>query len=285
VGFTTRRVLATCRQILILENDAYTENETKNKLWYKAAEEDFRRNRENAANGSLMRNAIIPCITEDLSTEKAIEFSVLQSMTTHMNPLAVLTCVLQTIIIRRALLDANNHTDGVPRIAAPTMNDIRSIIENEWHDWLKSVQNNSDPTIHEACADWIRIVGTTEIKLAEARLLEELDGFENFDPYSYMYKGVSGYCVLTLKISLWALYWSFDRSPEKLQAPKHLPIWPFDNQPKGFDSIMFVVLIGADADTYGATAGPMLAAYHSTIRRDFIDTLWERKTIEDLVDF
>jgi len=32
---------------------------------------------------------------------------------------------------------------------------------------------------------------------------------------------------------------------------------------------MWVVLIGADADTYGATAAPLLAAYHPRIDSQF----------------
>jgi hypothetical protein len=95
------------------------------------------------------------------------------------------------------LLDASSR-NGAPQIPPPTMNDIRSMIDNEWHTWLSRV---TEP----ACLEWIRTVGKTEIKMAEVQLLEELNGFETFDPYGYMYKGVSGYSVLSLKIALWAL--------------------------------------------------------------------------------
>jgi ADP-ribosylglycohydrolase len=220
-----------------------------------------------------MRNGIIPVITEDMPIDTAIEYTILQGISTHYNPLATLTCVLQTIIIRRALLDASSR-NGAPQIPPPTMNDIRSMIDNEWHTWLSRV---TEP----ACLEWIRTVGKTEIKMAEVQLLEELNGFETFDPYGYMYKGVSGYSVLSLKIALWALHWSVKRE-KVLVAPDHLPTWPFDNQPSGFDSIMFVVLIGADADTYGAIAGPMLAAYHPFIKESFMDKLWERNTVESI---
>jgi len=42
---------------------------------------------------------------------------------------------------------------------------------------------------------------------------------------------------------------------------------------------MWVVLIGADADTYGATAGPLLAAYHGTINPDFMEKLYVKDEI------
>lgn len=45
---------------------------------------------------------------------------------------------------------------------------------------------------------------------------------------------------------------------------------------------MWVVLIGADADTYGATAGPLLAAYHPNIKEDFKQGLWLRDEIEKI---
>lgn len=55
--------------------------------------------------------------------------------------------------------------------------------------------------------------------------------------------------MLTLLISLWALYWSFRDGHPTL--PEWLPEWPFLRH--GFDTLMWVVLIGADADTYGAS--------------------------------
>jgi ADP-ribosylglycohydrolase len=46
---------------------------------------------------------------------------------------------------------------------------------------------------------------------------------------------------------------------------------------------MWVVLIGADADTYGATAGPLLAAYHPNIPSNYKDGLWLKEEIEKIV--
>ena len=45
---------------------------------------------------------------------------------------------------------------------------------------------------------------------------------------------------------------------------------------------MWVALIGSDADTYGAVAGPMLAAYHPNIGNNFKEGLWLRQEIENI---
>ncbi len=66
----------------------------------------------------------------------------------------------------------------------------------------------------------------------------------------------AGYSVLTFRIALWALHWSF----KDTVCP--LPDWYkgfetyFRNEKKasgrnGFHCIVWVVLIGADSDTYG----------------------------------
>ena len=63
------------------------------------------------------------------------------------------------------------------------------------------------------------------ISQAESQLLQELKDFEKFDPYHQDYRGRMAYCVLTLHIALWALYWSFQGSHPAI--PDWLPNWPF----------------------------------------------------------
>jgi len=122
---------------------------------------------------------------------------------------------------------------------------------------------------------WLKQIGSGLLKVEEARLIDELRGFENFDPYHQDYRNRSGYCVLTLLIPLWALYWSVQKDHPAI--PEWLPEWIF--QRHGFDCIMWVVAIGADADTYGATAGPLLASYHPTIAPAFREKLFLEKEI------
>ncbi len=65
--------------------------------------------------------------------------------------------------------------------------------------------------------------------------------------------------MISLKIALWSLWWSFQTEAYPI-VPKWLPKWIFEKHK--FDTISWVAAIGADADTYGAIAGPLLAAFH-----------------------
>jgi len=126
---------------------------------------------------------------------------------------------------------------------------------------------------------WFEAVGNGSIRQAEKKVIEELSGFKTFNPYEHNYKGISGYCILTLKIALWSLHWSFEKSHPKI--PEYLPEWIFEKH--GFDTIMWVACIGADSDTYGATSGPLLAAYHSQISRSFYENLEVKDEIYSLM--
>ncbi|KAL6050975.1 ADP-ribosylglycohydrolase family protein [Balamuthia mandrillaris] len=209
----------------------------------------WRRNTGNAANGSLMRNGVVPALfyQEDQEIE-ALDVTVLHSIITHYGPLPVLTCALHTLLIRDALLNPSSAT------RPPTMEDIKQLVQVRWKRWKESSTN-------EPAKEWLRNIGKKELELQEQKLLSELNGFESFDPFRCDYRGCSGYCVLGLKIALWALYWSFREDHPPLA--EWLPEWPFEKH--GFETLMWVVLIGADADTNGAIAGPLLAAYHPDI--------------------
>ena len=136
-------------------------------------------------------------------------------------------------------------------IKSPCYSDIVDILSNEWKQWKDDVKKRKDDK--NPGKFWLETIGDDNLMKSEIQLLDELKDFEKFDPYSFYYKGVSGYAVLSLKISLWALYHSFDEF--KLNIPdwfKNDNSWPFKRFK--FESIMWVVLIGADADTYGAIA-------------------------------
>jgi len=155
---------------------------------------------------------------------------------------------------------------------------------------------------------WIQnIGGLAQLKKMEKSFLQELKGFdsEDYDPYNQDYRGRSGYCILTLQIALWGLFWSFknknnkkiiNNEEEKTSSlsssnssqipkckPKWLPDWPFE-EIKGFEVLMWIVLVGADADTYGATAGGLLAAYHPEIPEIYFQNLKVQKSVEKLFD-
>jgi len=217
----------------------------------------------------LMRNGVVAALFPLPHQEiEALDATVLQGIITHWAPLPVLTCVVQTLLIRHAL---NTNDDSRK---APTLSDIKELLAGPWANWQKTTTN-------EDCKMWLKNIGTTLLQQMEKQLIKELEGFESYDPWHQDYRGRSGYCVLTLLIALWSLHWSFrsDRPPES-QLPKWLPEWIF--QKHEFDTIMWVVCIGADADTYGATAGPMLAAYHNRIGANLLENLQLRNEIEQL---
>jgi len=117
------------------------------------------------------------------------------------------------------------------------------------------------------------------IDSAEKEILTELENFVDFDPYHYFYKGRSGWCTLSLKIALWALHWSFEVKYPVI--PPWLPLWPFKYH--GFRTLLWIVLIGADADTYGAIGGPLLAAYHpKDIPKNFTQSIKALKDIDNI---
>lgn len=142
-----------------------------------------------------MRNGVIGALFSKPEQEmEAIENTVLQSIITHYHPLIVLTCVIHTLLIR-------NGINGLKR--APNLKDIQDLLEGPWKKWKSNIQ-------HPVAKDWFQTIGGDEkVKLLERDLIRELKGFDSYDPWNQDYRGRSGYCVLSLFISLWALHWSF----------------------------------------------------------------------------
>jgi ADP-ribosylglycohydrolase len=260
IGFATRKTLSASFTLL-----------KEGKPWYNAGKSEYLSNPASAPNGSLMRNGVIPVISLELSEISAIDQTVEQSIMTHYGPLPVLTCVIHTLLIRNALLSE------IEMKSPPSFQDIKNIINNEWKSWKEDINKRNDDN---PCKLWLEIIGEKNLSNSETQLLDELKDFEDFDPYSFFYKGVSGYCVLSLKIALWALRSSFKEYEGKI--PDWLPEWPFKRFE--FESILWVVLIGADADTYGAIAGPLIAAYHPRIPKQLVTTLHLHKRIEKIMN-
>eukprot|EP00026_Physarum_polycephalum_P009659 Phypoly_transcript_09790.p1 GENE.Phypoly_transcript_09790~~Phypoly_transcript_09790.p1 ORF type:complete len:381 (+),score=60.03 Phypoly_transcript_09790:154-1296(+) len=233
---------------------------------YIGAREYYAQHPELMANGSLMRNGVIPAwFSGDDQENEAIEATVLHGLITHYNPTSVVICILQTLLIRKGLSSA------IPPSSHATMKDIKEIIKGTWAKW-KTNTDNID------CKKWLADIGEARLLEAEENILKELKNFEKFDPYTFDYfqGSIMGSSILALKIALWALYWSFQvHAPP---TPSYLPEWPFRR--RGFDVIMWIVLIGADADTYGACAGPLIAAYHPHIPEELIDGLTVKPIIE-----
>jgi len=221
----------------------------------------FKSNPNNAANGSLMRNGIIPFLYPEPNQELlAIEKTVLHSIITHFSPLCVICCVIQTLLVRNALVEKR----------APTMDDIRNIVQVKWQQWKRETKD-------QYCLLWLNTV-KDYLNEAELKVIQELEGFENEDWYNKDYTSNMAYVVLTLKIALWSAYWSFREDHPHI--PSWLPKWVFKRH--GFDTIMWVALIGGDADTYCSTAGPLLGALHPNINNDFLEGLKVKNEIIEI---
>eukprot|EP01089_Gocevia_fonbrunei_P008644 TRINITY_DN2035_c0_g1_i3.p1 TRINITY_DN2035_c0_g1~~TRINITY_DN2035_c0_g1_i3.p1 ORF type:complete len:417 (-),score=78.11 TRINITY_DN2035_c0_g1_i3:33-1178(-) len=235
----------------------------------------FDRNKGGAANGSLMRNGVIPALFSNpnlFSIETVLNATIAHGIITHYGPEPVLTCILHTLLIRKVLISRHfpNHNEATKdfHLRAPTTSDLTDLLINPKGIW----QTYKSTTSYEPAKEWLKKIGNTELLQIEKKLIDDLKSYEEerYDPYNQDYRGRASYCVLTLQISLWGALWSFKNSPT-LSKPAWLPAWPFERHQ--FDTLMWIVLIGADADTYGAAAGPLLAAYHPKISNEFLQDL------------
>jgi len=104
---------------------------------------------------------------------------------------------------------------------------------------------------------WLSGVGKTHLEEAEQTIREAEWDYLKFDPFKCHIGGSGGYCLLTQQIATWALGWSLEIK-EKFPAPLEAFKPIFERQ--GPMTLSWIPMIGYDADTYAATAGPMIAA-------------------------
>ena len=206
--------------------------------WWRGGREIWRRNPHSWSNGSLMRNGVVAALAAD--DHEAFRLSLWHSLITHWAPLPALCCATQTWLQRfHGVVD-----DSAPRA---WLAGFRA----EWERWLAAEE---DPIVRE----W---AGEAAADLPEAwERLESVDfDPDTFRPYADLGAGRDGYCLTTLQIGVWAMAWAARDRP---YPPELLPA-DFPRAPFRFTAgavLGWVALIGRDADTYGATAGPLVAA-------------------------
>lgn len=244
IGRTTRKVLEKIRDGVHWKNAGY-------EVWLE--------NKENAANGSLMRNGVINGFTDSL--HYAFDNSFLHGIITHYGPLPVLTCAIQTWIIHH-LLNKNNPLED------PMW------IDSFLTDWKKWTVDSELVELEE----WLERVGQKPVEDAWDLLLETEWSHYEFNPFVYPIGGSAGYCLLTLQIALWALQWSLDKDNE-IFPPRNLPNKVFSR--KGQYCLGWIPMIGYDADTYAATAGPMFVAAHGRFPKEMRENLAIHKWLKD----
>ncbi len=214
-------------------------------LWHEAALNDYRLNPTDAASGSLMRNGIVPALADSL--DEAFSISLQQGIITHYAPLPVLCCCAQTFLIWELLQSRDPFTG----------------------DWIQGflgkfegfLANSDGPIIsrwRENTADDYRESANTFVRTDFNAM--------RVDPYVMSIAGHDGYCLTTLQIAVWAAQWSQSGAP--FPTPKGFRSDHF-SRATGASFLPAVVMIGHDADTYGAVAGPLIAAVHGHVPSEF----------------
>lgn len=219
--------------------------------WWQGGREIWRCNSHAWSNGSLMRNGVVAALAAD--AHEAFRSSLLHGLITHWAPLPALCCAAQTWLQRTPLIQDGDSTHGQ---WLPEFRDA-------WQTWLSEEE---DPIVRE----WAQ---ETEGYLPEAWELLEMADFDpdSFRPFSDLGSGRDGFCLTTLQIGVWAMAWAARNRP---YPPEHLPE-DFPRAPFRFTGgavLGWVAMIGRDADTYGATAGPLIAAV-SCLPRTMTDNL------------
>lgn len=222
----------------------------------------WREKPEFAANGSLMRNGVIAAMAE--KQEDAFSNTLKAGMITHYAPLPQLCCLAQTYLIRELLERSILRSDWIEGFGARVEDYFREVRDPEIMDWKRNVNENG---AYSRALDAFFSAGL------------DASSISGYDPFSHDYRRGAGYCLLTLKIALWGLYWSLE--PGGLEAPEGFPAEVF--LARGPSRLAWVTMIGHDSDTYAAVAGALMTAAHSELPAGFTDGLKALEEFQGLV--
>jgi len=222
--------------------------------WNEAALKDFQRRPMNASNGSLLRNGIVPGMADSL--EEAYRISLYQGIITHYAPRPVLACALQTFIIRE-FLEGRNPLKYNWAQKKTWLKDFH----DTWSAWFEKAKAED-----EIIREW---ASNIESRLpAGWNAIREADfDPDSYNPYVYSPHGGAGYVITTLQIAIWATRWSLRDEP--FPVPAGYPQEVFKK--RGPMVLGWVAMAGGDTDSYGSTAGPMIAAAHKELPGELLD--------------
>jgi ADP-ribosylglycohydrolase len=222
--------------------------------WHEAGRREYDRSPTNAANGSLMRNGVLPGLLFGSGLRELFRATVHHSITTHYHPLPVVCCAAQSWVVADLLAKSRR---------GPT-SDPDGWLDAFRGDWTNYLAGEDDPHV----AAWAGRVGPGMSGAVEALRVAEWD-HRAFDPFATDFGGRAGYCLLTLQIGVWALQWSV--SDEPFPVPAGFPADVFGR--RGGWAVAWLALLGHDSDTYGAVAGPMLAAARGAVPAELTEGL------------
>jgi len=230
--------------------------------WNEAGYNFWNNAKESAANGSLMRNGVICGFTNDL--DEAFEMTILHGMITHYGPLPQLCCCAHTWVIFNLLRNNN------PLLALDW-------IDKFYEDWINFLKKNNNKCISE----WLNNSTKEEIEKAIKTIENTEWSHYEFNPFECDIDKSGGYCVLTLQIAFWAFQWSLESS-DAFIVPKCLLNVEEPFYKTGVDRLGWIPLIGYDADTYGATAGPLFVAHYKKLPHGMTSNLQIHEWIKNL---
>jgi len=211
-----------------------------------------------AANGSLMRNGIVAGLVSvspfgSGRLERAFDYTLKQGMITHYAPLPQICCLAQTYLITELLQGRGFKEQWLSGFQGAVEGYLGGTEDGAVLGWLGQV--GQDGEFEKAMSLFCREMGEMgEMAGSRTAVSDAIPG--GFDPFRIDYTRGRGYCLLTLKIALWALRWCLEENA--YQAPPGFPEEVF--AAKGCARLAWVAMIGHDADTYAAVAGPLIAA-------------------------
>jgi len=217
--------------------------------WFEGGLAEYRRNQNSAANGSLMRNGVVPGMASDL--DEAFRISLSHGLMTHYAPLPQICCAAQTYLIRELLAGRQPFDD----------------------DWLPAFRGRFEAWLSGTNEEIIRAwQANVETHLPDAWATFEAADWtpDRFNPFEVSYSNRAGYCLLTLQIAVWAVQWSLRDEP--FPVPDGFPSEVFAR--RGPCVLCWVAMIGHDSDTYGAATGPLIAATHRGLPGELTKGLW-----------
>lgn len=214
--------------------------------WHEAGLLDHAAHPHNAANGSLMRNGVLPGLLFGQDVGRLFRATVRHSIVTHAHPLAVLTCAVQSWVIADEL---GGRGQG------PT-HDPDGWLDSFYADWTRYAAGEDDPHV----GAWLDAVRGGMQAAGDALAAADWNP-DTFDPFTIDFAGRAGYCLLTLQIGVWALHWS--RRDDPFPVPAGFPAEVFAR--RGPWCVAWPAMVGHDSDTYGAVLGPILAAAHGSV--------------------
>lgn len=204
---------------------------------------------KSAANGALMRNGIIPGICDD-SIEQSYSASLASGIITHCHPLSVLTCAAQVWWLWELFEERWPFE----------REDWCADFHKSWTEWF--TPRTEQPGIVQR---WYQGVGDGHLADAWETLWSILwSDPKAFDPLHPDAIQHPGYCLTTLQVALWALYWSHADEAYPVRSGTRVAVKSLAGvlAKRGIDCLGWPAIVGKDADTYGAVAGPLIVAAH-----------------------